>query len=210
MARPTWFLKGDVLENCSCDIVCPGHFSFRNRCTHDYCRAVWAFRIEQGRYGDADLGGLNAVMIGATPPYMIDGDWKVALYIDRRADDRQAEGLERIFSGAADGPWAALAPFVGTRLPTRRVEIRFGAGEGGRPGEVEVPGILKAEAQPIRGHDRKGLVTLVNLRNTLYDPVHVVARGRFEYDDHGLTWRASERGNHALLTTFDWAVDGAA
>jgi hypothetical protein len=188
MPQPAWSLKGDVLENCSCDVVCPGHFSFRNRCTHDYCRAVWAFRIDEGRYGDVDLNGLNAVMIGATPPYMIDGDWKVALYVDERVDDRQAEGIEKIFDGSAAGPWAA----------------------DGRLGEVEVPGILKADAKPIRGHDKKGIATLVNLYNTLYEPVHVVARGHFEYSDHGLTWQTQERGSHAILTTFDWAVDGTA
>lgn len=210
MTRPAWNLKGDVLENCSCDIVCPGHFSFRNRCTHDYCRAVWAFRINEGRFGDVDLNGLNAIMIGATPPYMIDGDWKVALYLDERADDRQAEGIEAIFAGAADGPWAALARFVTTRLPTRRVPIRFNEGDDGRLSAVEVPGILKADATPIRGHDKKGFTTLVNLYNTLYEPVHVVARGHFEYGDHGMAWQTQERGSHAILTTFDWAVDGVA
>jgi hypothetical protein len=141
---------------------------------------------------------------------MIDGDWKVALYLDERADDRQAEGIEAIFAGAADGPWAALARFVTTRLPTRRVPIRFNEGDDGRLSAVEVPGILKADATPIRGHDKKGFTTLVNLYNTLYEPVHVVARGHFEYGDHGMSWQTQERGSHAILTTFDWAVDGVA
>lgn len=206
MSVPAWSLRGDVLENCSCDVVCPGHFSFRNKCTHDYCHAVWAFRIRAGRFGDVDLSGLGAVMIGATPPYMIDGDWKVALYLDERVDDRQAECLEKIFEGTVDGPWSTLARFVTTRLPTRRAPMRFSEGAGGRLNRVELPGLLTATAEPIRGHDKQGIAALVNLFNVLYEPHHVVARGSFEYKDHGLSWSAQERGNHAILTTFDWAV----
>lgn len=207
MAGSGWSLRGEVLENCSCDVVCPGHFTFRNRCTHDYCHAVWAFRAAAGHFGGIDLAGLGAVMIGATPPYMIDGDWQVALYVDERAADRQVESLESIFSGAAGGPWSILARFVGTRHPTRRVPIGFTEGPGGRLARVEIPGILRAGAEPIRGHDKSGHAALVNLYNVLYEPRHVIARGGFEYSDHGFAWTAQERGNHAILSTFDWEVE---
>ena len=207
MGQPAWSLRGDVLENCSCDVVCPGHFTFRNKCTHEYCHAVWAFRATGGQYGGVDLSGLGIVMIGATPPYMIDGDWKVALYVDDRADDRQVDGVERIFSGASGGPWMILARFVGTRLPTKRAPVHFSEASGGRLCGVEIPGILKAGAEPIRSHDRSGTAALVNLYNVLYEPHHVIARGAFEYRDHGLAWTAAERGNHAILTSFDWAVE---
>ena len=210
MEGPRWTLRGDVLENCSCDVVCPGHFTFRNRCTHDYCRAVWAFRSREGRHGASDLSGLNVVLVGDTPPYMIDGDWKVGIYVDERADDLQAAALESIFTGDAGGPWATLARFVTTRLPTRRVPIRFEDDAGGRPCRVEIPGVLVAEASFRRGHDKSRSATLVNLFNTLYDPVHVVAKGSFEFRDHGFDWPRAERSNHAIQTTFDWAVGPAA
>lgn len=211
MSEPrSWSLSGDVLENCSCDVVCPGHFTFRNRCTHDYCHAVWAFRIRSGRSGETDLSSLSVVVIGATPPFMIDGDWKVGLYVDESASAGQASALEEIFSGRAGGPWSILGRFVGTRLPTRRAGIRFEESGSGRLSRVEIPGILSATAEPVRGHDKKNVATLVNLHNTLYEPVHVVARGRFELRDHGMEWKPAERGNHAILTSFDWAVDGDA
>jgi len=200
-----WSLSGDVLENCSCDVVCPGHFTFRNKCTHDYCHAVWAFRIRAGRLGSKDLAGLAVVVIGATPPFMIDGDWRVGIYIDEGADGEQAAALEGIFTGDSGGPWSILSRFVGQRLPTRRCAIRFEEAESGRLSRVEIPGVLSATAEPIRGHDKKNVATLVNLHNTLYEPVHVVARGRFELRDHGMEWTAAERGNHAILTSFDWS-----
>lgn len=200
-----WSLRGDVLENCSCDVVCPGHFGFRNKCTHDTCNAVWAFRTSGGGGDGVDLAGLGVVVVGATPPYMIDGDWKVAIYLDERADDRQARQLEAIFTGEAEGPWSILARFVATRLPTRRVPIRFQEADAGLA-RVEIPGILSAEAAPVRGHDKRGVASLINLFNVLYLPRHVIARGRFRYRDHGIEWEEQEDGNHALLTTFDWQV----
>lgn len=204
-----WEIRGDVLENCSCDVVCPGHFTFRNRCTHDYCHAVWAFRIKEGRHDKISLGGLNVVLVGDTPPYMIDGDWKVGIYLDERADEAQGSALESIFTGDAGGPWATLARFVGTRLPTRRVPIRFEEDSEGRPGRVEIPGVLEAEAAFRRGHDKTKKAALVNLFNTLYDPLHIVARGSFTFRDHGYDWKATDRGNHAIQSTFDWAVQSA-
>jgi hypothetical protein len=204
-----WTLAGDVLENCSCDVVCPGHFTFRNKCTHDYCRAVWAFRIRNGSMDGTDLSDLSAIIVGATPPYMIDGDWKVGLYIEEGASDEQARALESIFTGDAGGPWSILARFVGKRLPTRRVPILFEEGADGRLARVEVPGILEADATPIKGHDKKSVASLVNLYNTLYEPVHIIARGHFHFKDHGMDWKTQERGNHAVLTHFDWSVEAA-
>ena len=201
---------GDVLENCSCDVVCPGHFSFRNRCTHDFCHAVWAFRVRAGSHEGTDLSGLGVVLIGDTPPYMIDGDWKIAIYVDERCSDAQAGALERIFRGDDGGPWATLARFVGTRLPTRRASITFEDDAAGRPCRVEIPGILVAVAGFRRGQDGSKSATLVNLFNTLYEPIHVVAKGAFSFSDHGYTWQASEGGNHAIQTTFDWAVGAGA
>lgn len=209
-AHPDWSLRGDVLENCSCDVVCPGHFTFRNKCTHDYCHAVWAFRVASGHHGSIDLAGLGVVLIGDTPPYMIDGDWKIAIYLDERAGDAQASALERIFRGDDGGPWVTLARFVGTRFPTKRVPILFEDDAEGRPGRVEIPGILSAEAAFRRGHDGSKSASLVNLFNTLYEPVHIVAKGAFTYSDHGYDWKPSQRGNHAIKTRFDWAVDPGA
>lgn len=200
-----WSLRGEVLENCSCDVVCPGHFTFRNKCTHDYCHAVWAFRIREGRHGETDLSGLGVVLVGDTPPYMIDGDWKIALYLDERAGDAQAAALEGIFTGDHGGPWATLARFVGTRLPTRRVPIRFEDDDEGRPARVEVPGVLSAEATFRRGQDRTKSATLVNLFNTLYQATHTVAKGAFSFRDHGYDWKPSGKEVHAIKTTFDWA-----
>jgi hypothetical protein len=195
-----------VLENCSCATVCPGHFSFRNRCTHDYCHALWAFHTTDGLSDGTPLGGLSAIIMAATPPYMIEGGWKVALYVDERASDAQARTLDGIFTGRLGGPWSLLDRFVGERFPTRKVPIHVERAASGRLRAVSVPGVLASEVDAIRGHDKKSEAMLVNLFNTLYEPVHIIGRGTFEYRDHGFDWRRADQPSHGLLTTFDWSV----
>jgi len=34
-----WFARGLLFENCSCQIVCPGHVHFDQLCTHERCEA---------------------------------------------------------------------------------------------------------------------------------------------------------------------------
>ena len=44
----------------------------------------------------------------------------MAAYIDQRADDKQTEALGAIFTGAAGGPMAALAPLIGENLGVKK------------------------------------------------------------------------------------------
>lgn len=70
-----------LFENCNCQLVCPAHFSFKQLCTKGRCIGHWAAHIEEGRYGDVVLGGLNAVVFYDTPQHMITGGWNEAFYL---------------------------------------------------------------------------------------------------------------------------------
>ena len=51
MSGTAWRLNGTLIENCNCTLVCPGHMSFKQLCTHERCIGAWGVRIEEGRYG---------------------------------------------------------------------------------------------------------------------------------------------------------------
>ena len=68
------------------------------------------FHIDNGKYGDVALDGLNVALAIHTPGPMAEGNWAVAAYIDQRADEKQTQALGAIFTGAAGGPMAAFAP----------------------------------------------------------------------------------------------------
>jgi hypothetical protein len=118
-----WNLRGNYVETCSCELMCPCNLSFDHGATYDFCRATLAFEIREGDIEGTDIGDLNVVAIIDTPKVMTDGNWKLGVFIDDRADDEQADKLQRVFTGALGGPMAGLVPLVGEVLGVQRAPI---------------------------------------------------------------------------------------
>ena len=57
--KTNWWAKGLLFENCSCQIVCPGHFHFTQDCTHDRCVGYWGIDVADGDFGVPRLRGLT-------------------------------------------------------------------------------------------------------------------------------------------------------
>ena len=120
-----WWARGLLFENCACTLVCPGHMHFSQPCTHERCKGYWALRFDDGLFGGVSLAGVRVVIAFDTPQRMIDGNWTQTIIIDQSATAEQRGAIGTILSGRAGGPWAKLAPFVGTAQPTefRAIEI---------------------------------------------------------------------------------------
>jgi len=142
--KTKWQLNGNYFENCNCDVVCPCLFStgpaLTAKPTNGDCNVGFAFHIDRGRFGNVALDSLNAVVMVHTPGVMADGNWSVALYLDVRANDRQREPLQAIFTGAAGGPIAALAPLISKVLGVKAVPITYTSVDKKR--SVEIPEVL--------------------------------------------------------------------
>ena len=89
----SWWAEGTLYENCNCRLLCRCHISYRQPADQDRCIGYLATHIQQGRYGQAPLDGLNAVVYVNAPQIMVDPGWTLGLYIDERADDAQREAL---------------------------------------------------------------------------------------------------------------------
>jgi hypothetical protein len=118
-----WNLRGNYVETCSCELMCPCNLSFDHGATYDFCRATLAFEIREGEIEGTDIGDLNIVAIIDTPKVMTDGNWKLGVFIDERADDEQADKLTKVFTGELGGPMAGIAPLVGEVLGVQRAPI---------------------------------------------------------------------------------------
>ena len=59
-AVPTWSLKGDWFDVCTCNVVCP--CTFAQRPTDNHCEGVLAYRITEGTFGDTDMSGLLVIV----------------------------------------------------------------------------------------------------------------------------------------------------
>jgi hypothetical protein len=118
-----WNLRGNYVETCSCELMCPCNLSFDHGATYDFCRATLAFEIRDGEIEGTEIGGLNIVAIIDTPKVMTDGNWRLGVFVDERASDEQSDKLVQVFTGQLGGPMAGLAPLVGELLGVERAPI---------------------------------------------------------------------------------------
>ena len=204
MTVPEWFARGLLFENCSCQLICPAHVSFKSVCDRDRCRGYWGIHIDAGRYGDVALDGLNTVIVYESPVRMYSGNWIERLHIDDRASEPQCSALESIFMGRAGGPWEILASFVSEWLPRRPAAIRLE--DHGREKRLAIPGVLESTVTAIRGSDGENDAVLSNLHNVIHGAVHVLARGATRCTDGRL--EHSHEKTHALYSRFSWQGDG--
>ncbi|MGZ4481444.1 MAG: DUF1326 domain-containing protein, partial [Gaiellales bacterium] len=126
------------MESCNCDAICPCRRidgQAGGRSTHGLCLGVLTWQIEQGAAGQTDLSGLAAVIVSRYHDDEAGSPWTFALFVDRRADERQSDALVRIFTGAGGGtalkqfPWAwKPSTFLGSRPAA--IEIDHTPGHG--------------------------------------------------------------------------------
>jgi hypothetical protein len=119
----SWNLKGNYVETCSCELMCPCNLSFSHGATYDFCRVTLVFDIREGTVDGTDIGGCKTALIADTPKVMSDGNWRVGVFIDDAATDDQFDKLVQVFSGQLGGPMAGLAPLIGEMLGVERTSI---------------------------------------------------------------------------------------
>jgi hypothetical protein len=118
-----WKVSGTYFESCNCEAACP--CVFLGPPTDGECNALIGWHVDHGSFDDTQLDGLNAALFAHSPGHMLQTKWKVALYVDEKADEKQRDALTKIFSGAAGGHLAALGPLIGEVLGVRATAIDY-------------------------------------------------------------------------------------
>ena len=151
-----------------------------------------AWHIDQGRFGQIDLDGLNTVLAVHSPGHMMEVKCKVALYVDERANQNQLEALTQIFSGQAGGHLAGLAPLIGEVLGVKAAPIEYRS-EGKRR-SLRLGDVADAEIDGLPGQDG-GDVTIGNHPFTAVPgfPAVVAKSKQMKFSDYGLKWEVSNK-----------------
>src|SRR2546427_8532336 len=211
MAEP-WTIKGEYLENCNCEVLCPCLLGPRNarggamaRPTEGTCDVPVVFAVERGRFGTVALDGTHAALVVHTPGPMGEGNWTAGVYVDERATADQRRALESIFAGRAGGVMANIAALVTTWLPTRTVAIHFA--KQGRKRSARIPGVLDVEIEGIEGRDGSE-VWIDKVRHFVSSRLAAARATRSTYTDHGFDWSNVGRNGH--YSAFDWSGGRAA
>lgn len=119
-------MSGTYMESCSCEVACPcGASNLALPATYDRCEVLLAFHIEDGEVDGVDVSDRTVAMLADTPAQMTDGNWRVGLIVDERADDDQRGKLTSVFAGEQGGPAGLFAPLVGEILGVEFAAIEF-------------------------------------------------------------------------------------
>ena len=194
-----YHLEGRLLEVCDCRVLCPCWIG--EDPDNGTCDSVLAYHFDKGTIDGLDVTGRTVAIVAHIPGNVLNGNFRVALYLDEGASDAQQEALVNLYSGKLGGPVAELAKLVGEVISVERTPIRFDVNEG--RGTLTVGDVSHAELEPYKGPE--GSTTV--LTNTIFStvpgaPVFVGKATRYTSRHPGLGHNIDLRNHNALQSTF--------
>jgi hypothetical protein len=151
-----------------------------------------AWHIDRGQFGEVTLDGFNAVLAAYSAGHMLQTKWRVALYVDERANQIQRDALTQIFSGQAGGHLAGLAQLIGEVMGVKTASIEYRA-EGKRR-SLRLGDIAEAEIDGLPGPDGND-VTVSNVPFAAVPgiPLVVAKSKQMRFSDYGLKCEVSNK-----------------
>ena len=205
---PNWWMKGDWFDVCSCNIPCPCEFA--QPPTNNHCNGVMVYHIREGEYGDLRLDDFSVIALVDFEGNFWSGkaDVKFGLFIDERADERQRESIQKVFSGQAGGVPAMMANLLGDGLQwCEFVPITFEVADNLTHWRAEIPGKVQAYAEALTGPTTPSgsLVQLLNPPGSETGPGQVCTWGKTTdnlVDAEGFQWNWADKSSKHI--PFDW------
>ena len=195
----SWNLKGDYVETCSCELMCPCNLSLDHGATYDFCRVTLVFDVREG----TDIAGCKVALIADTPKVMTEGNWRVGVFVDDQATDAQFEKLVQVFGGQLGGPMAGLAPLIGEMLGVERAAIevaqdglthrvRVGSGIDFEIEDIVPFGVETGEPVRFSGmfHPVGSDLTMAEARRSRIDAFGIRYEGKTGLSKSGFSWAA--------------------
>ena len=152
----SYSLEGDLLEVCNCDVLCPCWIG--EDPDNGTCDSVMGYNVRSGTIDGVDVSGRTLAFAVHIPGNVLAGNWKVALFVDDKASQPQADALVAAFSGKLGGPLADTASLIGEVAAVERASITFDVQEG--KGTLIVGDVTECVMEPYRGPT--GQVTTLN------------------------------------------------
>jgi len=160
-----WQIHGVEITNCNCAYGCPCQFNAMP--TTGQCEAVWSMRIDKGHFGSTKLDGLSWGFLVWWPGAVHEGNGRMQVFGEERADAEQRKALEAIASGreSDEGTYfqifAAMAP---NAEPAVWKPVEFECDMESRNARLVVQGLIDTTIEPVRnpmsGQPHRAQVTL--------------------------------------------------
>jgi hypothetical protein len=148
---PTWQIKGDWFDVCSCNLACPCEFA--EPPTDDHCEGVLAWHVREGFFGEVRLDDMNVVAVSKFDGNVWAGaqTMRLGMFVDERADAAQRDALAKVFSGAAGGFMATFANIISETMGVEPAPITFDIADDLAYWSVTIPGKVDARAEALGG-----------------------------------------------------------
>lgn len=104
---PQWRLKGKLVQACNCEWGCPCEFNAPP--SQGYCEGTWTWHVDEGRYGDVDMGGIHFAAACKWPGQIHEGNGEALPNLDERMTPEQRQAVGALLSGQGGGPWGIIA-----------------------------------------------------------------------------------------------------
>ena len=207
MPEPSWALRGEYMESCNCDYLCPCIYTNpQGPVTYDHCTAVLAFRIDEGRSGATRLDGLKFALVVRSGKVMADGNWVFGAVVDEAADPAQRQALAAIAGGDAGGPPGVIrknlvSDFRG--IEYRPIEFTM----TGLTRRLTIPDIVSFEIAGVQSRNGGGDPYFIDNVGHPAGRRLALARAK-ETHVHcfGLDMDLSGRGNNGHFAPFAWSA----
>ena len=201
----SWRVSGSYLENCNCKVACSCTVSAFTAPTTsgEGCHALFGFHIESGEVDGVDVSGLTvAVVIADSPRLMIEGGWRIGMFMDERASAEQAEKLAGVFGGQRGGPMGALAPLVGEFVGSEPARMEYSA--DGRRRRLKIGDNAEIDVEEIQSPlDPSAPAPKISGVPHPANSELTVARGRSRISALGVNF--SNDATSAFTTQFSWS-----
>lgn len=204
-----WAVKGEYMEACSCDFLCPCIIkNMALPATHDFCKVALTFEISSGHFGDVALDGVRFTMFAQSEAVMSTGNWIGGLVIDSRASDAQACAVGTIASAAGNGPLAMFSALIADFRGVERALIEYQRDAGSHT--VRIDGMLDQTVTGVPSMSAPGqCIAIDNTAHPVNKRLNLATAVRNIIDGFGILWRDTSGRSNGFFSPFDWQGQAA-
>jgi hypothetical protein len=199
-----WWAKGEYMEACSCDFLCPCIPSNATAAaTHDFCKVALAFDTHEGDFGGVSLAGVKWVFFAQSKAIMSQGEWVGGVVVDASASDEQVNAIVSICGpGAGDGP-GNFAPLLGEMRGVERHPVTFA--KSGKEVSVKIDGLLDQAVVGVDSLSAPGdCVAIDNTFHPVNKRLNLANAVRNVINAFGIKWSDNSGRTNGHFASFDW------
>lgn len=140
-------LEGQLLEVCTCNILCPCWVG--EDPDGGTCDGLLTWHIKKGTIGTVDVAGRTISLLCHIPGNILKGNWRVRVYVDDGATAEQKDAVLSVWTGKLGGPVADFAQLVGEVISVEQAPITFEV--QGVAGTIKIGTSIEAVLKPFQG-----------------------------------------------------------